>query len=56
MVYSYQNRNKPYPINFIRESKDSTYSHDYRLSLSNGNSNWISEKSIAKTKNAKKLN
>lgn len=54
-VYSYQNRNKPYPINYIRESNDPNYPHNYRLSLPNGNSNWISENSIAKTKNAKKL-
>jgi hypothetical protein len=49
-VYSYQNKTEKRPINYIRESEDGTYDHKYRLSLPNGNSNWINEKSLYLTK------
>jgi hypothetical protein len=49
-VYSYQNKAEKRPINYIRESEDGTYDHKYRLSLPNGNSNWINEKSLYLTK------
>lgn len=55
MVFSYQNMQKAAPINYIRKSDDPTYQHAYRLTLPRGNSKWINESSIAKTKTAKKL-
>lgn len=50
LVYSYQNKNKKCPINYIRESEDGQYDHKYRLTLPDGNSNWISESSLYLTK------
>ena len=50
MVYSYQNPTVKYPITWIRESKLKGYDHAYKLSLKNGYSNWINEKSIYLTK------
>ena len=50
MVYSYQNKEQKCPINFIRPSEDERYQHKYRLTLPNGNSNWIDEQSIFKFK------
>jgi hypothetical protein len=55
-VYSYQNKTKAGEILFVEESKDPEYPHSYKLILPDGSlSNWISENSIAKTKNAKNL-
>ena len=53
MVYSYQNPTVKYPITWIRESKLKGYDHAYKLSLKNGYSNWINEKSIYLTKKKK---
>ena len=55
MVYSYQNMTEMRPINYVRPSKEYGFPHAYRISLKGGNSNWISENSVAKTKGAKKL-
>ena len=49
MVYSYQNKTEKRPISYINESSDSTYDHKYKLSLIDGYSNWIDEKSISNT-------
>lgn len=49
MVYSYQNKTERRPISYVKESSDSTYDHKYKLSLTNGYSNWIDEKSLSKT-------
>ena len=45
LVYSYQNKDTKYPINYIKEADDLGIIR-YRLSLPNGNSNWINEESI----------
>lgn len=50
LVYSYQNKTKKCPINYIKESEDGTYDHKYRLTLPDGNSNWINESSLYLTK------
>lgn len=50
LVYSYQNKSKKYPINRIIESEDAKYDHKYRLSLPDGHSKWISERSLYLTK------
>ena len=50
LVYSYQNKTKKCPINYIKESEDGQYDHKYRLSLPDGNSNWINESSLYLTK------
>jgi hypothetical protein len=55
MVYSYQNPTVKYPITWIRESKLKGYDHAYKLSLKNGYSNWINEKSIYLTKKENKM-
>jgi hypothetical protein len=47
-VFSYQNRDKPAKINYIRLSEDPKFDHAYRLSLPDGNSNWINESSLSK--------
>ena len=47
MVYSYQNKTEKRPISYIKESSDSTYDHKYKLSLIDGYSNWIDEKSLS---------
>lgn len=56
MLYSYQNRDKPARVVWVHESDDATYDHKYILQLPDGRSNHIDESSLAKTKNAKKLN
>ena len=57
MVYSYQNKDYAAPINYVKfnpwDSNSSTHPNDtykYRLSLKDGNSKWIDEKSLYKTK------
>ena len=53
-VLSYQNQSVPAKINYIRESADAEFQHAYRLSLPDGNSNWISESSLVRPKNKPK--
>ena len=57
MVYSYQNKDYAAPINYVKfnpwDSNSGTHPNDtykYRLSLKDGHSNWIDEKSLYKTK------
>lgn len=45
MVYSYQNKTKKAPINYVRDADDLGVIR-YRLSLPDGNSSWISEGSL----------
>jgi len=57
MVYSYQNKDYAAPINYVKfspwNSNSDSHHNDtykYRLSLKDGHSNWIDEKSLYKTK------
>ena len=55
MVYSYQNRDKKAPINYIIFSQDPQFEHKYRLTLPgedgySRSSNWINESSLYLTK------
>ena len=55
MVYSYQNKTKKEPIEFISLSVDPNYEHRYKLSLHDNegysrSSNWINESSLSKKK------
>jgi hypothetical protein len=57
MVYSYQNKDYAAPINYVRfspwNSDLGSHPNDtfkYRLTLKDGNSNWINEESLYKTK------
>jgi hypothetical protein len=45
LVYSYQNKDTKYPINYVKEA-DELGIVRYRLSLPDGNSHWINEESI----------
>jgi hypothetical protein len=46
LVYSYQNKTEKRPIRYIRQSEDGTYDHKYKISLKDGFSNWIDERSL----------
>jgi hypothetical protein len=60
MVYSYQNKDYAAPVNYVRfspwksdGSSDPKDTYKYRLTLKDGNSHWINEESLFKTKQEK---